>query len=261
MSNLFVVRFIIEMYSRSNRGIVNKYAIVASDIRDRIVDGTYEPGAKLPTMPQLCEMYGISKITVKHAMDELERLGLIARRRGSGTYVKNAYSIPHGVDSASTLSSALGGFTADHESMGEHVSVVVHEFSICHPEQYVADALGVSTDEYCYRISRTLKANEVPLQDQLAYIPLSVVPKLLLRDAEGSLYNHLINKLGLKIDSAHRRVSAVHPDKNAAEHLGISPETPVLKIVRLDYLDDGRACVLSIATHAPCFEYLSIDTR
>lgn len=240
---------------------MNKYAIVASDLRTKIANGTYEAGAKLPTMPQLCEMYGISKITVKHAMDELERLGLIARRRGSGTYVKNAYNIPHGVDSASTLSSALGGFTADHESMGEHVSVVVHEFSVCHPEPYVADALGVSMDEYCYRISRTLKANEQPLQDQLVHIPLSVVPKLLLRDAEGSLYNHFINTLGLKIDSAHRRVSAIHPDKDAAEHLGISLDTPVLKIVRVDYLDDGRACVLSIATHAPCFEYLSVDTR
>jgi len=249
------------MYFRLNRGIVNKYAIVASDLRSKIIDGTYEPGAKLPTMPQLCDMYGISKITVKHAMDELERLGLIARRRGSGTYVKKAYKVPRGVDSASTLSSALGGFTADHESQGEHVSAVVHEFSVCHPEEDIADALGTTTEDYCYRIVRTLKADDKPLQDQLVYIPLSVVPKLLLRDAQGSLYNHIVHKLGLKIDSAHRRVAAIHPDEEAAKHLGISTDTPVLKIFRVAYLDDGRACELSISTYTPCYEFLSVDTR
>ena len=218
-----MVRFIIEMYSRSNRGIVNKYAIVTSDIRDRIVDGTYEPGAKLPTMPQLCEMYGISKITVKHAMDELERLGLIARRRGSGTYVKNAYSIPHGVDSASTLSSALGGFTADHESMGEHVRRQ-HEFSICHPEQYVADALGVSTDEYCYRISRTLKANEVPLQDQLAYIPLlSVVPKLCWKGCGRIVVQPLSKQVGAQ---DRQRASSCECRSSRQERRGASRDIP-----------------------------------
>ena len=145
--------------------------------------------------------------------------------------------------------------------MGEQVSAEVHEFSVCQPETRVADALGLGADEYCYRIERTLKANDKPLQDQLVYIPLTVVPKLLLRDAESSLYYYIVHTLGLKVDSAHRRVSAIHPDEKAAKHLGISTDTPVLKIVRVSYLDDGLACELSISTHAPCSEFLNVDTR
>lgn len=246
---------------RSNRGSVNKYESVASDIRSRIEDGTYQPGAKLPTIPEFCALYGISKITVKHAMDELERLGLIARRRGSGTYVKGGCHESNGVDTSSALSSTLGGFTTEHESLGERVSVVLHELTICYPSQSVARELGITEDDCCYHILRTLMANDVPQQDQDVYIPLSVVPSLFRRHAESSLYRYLEQELGLKIASAHRHVSAVCAPKEVAEHLRITNDVPVLRVEQVSFLDDGRACERSVSIHAPNFVFTSISTR
>ena len=245
----------------SNRVSVNKYESVASDIRSRIEDGTYEPGTKLPTIPELCAEYGISKITVKHAMDELERLGLIARRRGSCTYVKGCCHESNCVDTASALSSTLGGFTTEHESLGERVSVVLHELTICYPNQTVAKELGITEDDCCYHILRTLMANDVPLQDQDVYIPLSVVPSLFRRHAESSLYRYLEQGLGLRIASAHRHVSAVCAPKDAAEHLRITNDVPVLRVEQVSFLDDGRACERSVSIHAPNFVFTSISTR
>lgn len=241
--------------------MVNKYESVAADIRSKIEDGTFAPGTKLPTIPELCIQYGISKITVKHAMDELERLGLIARRRGSGTYVKGGSHENSGVDTPSALSSSLGGFTTEHESVGERASVVLHDFSITHPSPSVVKALGISEDDYCYRVARTLVANDVPLQDQVVHIPMLVVPHLVRRHAEGSLYHYLSEELGLRIASAHRHVIATHPSKEAAEHLGISVDAPVLKIEQVSFLDDGRACEISEAIHTPDFVFTSISTR
>lgn len=240
---------------------MNKYESVASDIRSKIEDGTYAPGTKLPTIPEICGKYKISKITVKHAMDELERLGLIARRRGSGTYVKGGRHESSGVDTSSALSSTLGGFTAEHESLGEHASVVLHDFVICHPNTSVAKALGITEDDYCYHIIRTLMANDVPLQDQDVYIPMNVVPNLLRRHAEGSLYRYLEEGLGLRVASAHRHVIAAHPSDKIAEHLGVAKDVPVLRIEQVSFLDDGRACELSVSVHAPNFTFTCISTR
>ena len=65
-----------------------KYESVADDIREKIVGGTYAPNDQLPTTPELCDEYQVSKITVKKAMDELVAQGLIARRRGVIAFVE-----------------------------------------------------------------------------------------------------------------------------------------------------------------------------
>ena len=64
---------------------MHKYQAIVSDLRHKITVGEYAQGDRLPTTPELCKQYGVSKITVKRAMDDLESLGLVARRRGSGT--------------------------------------------------------------------------------------------------------------------------------------------------------------------------------
>ena len=66
-----------------------KYETIAQDIQSHIEDGALAPNDKLPTVVDLCERYGVSKITVKRAFEILTERGLIASKRGSGTYVKN----------------------------------------------------------------------------------------------------------------------------------------------------------------------------
>ena len=66
-----------------------KYETIAQDIQSRIEDGDLVPNDKLPTVVDLCDRYGVSKITVKRAFEILTERGLIASKRGSGTYVKN----------------------------------------------------------------------------------------------------------------------------------------------------------------------------
>ena len=67
---------------------MDKYQYVSLDIRSRISSGEYVQGDRLPAIPELCKLYGVSKITIKRAMDDLERMGIVSRRRGSGTFVK-----------------------------------------------------------------------------------------------------------------------------------------------------------------------------
>lgn len=242
------------------RAPMNKYETMACDLRQKIADGTYRPGDRLPTIPQLCVEYDVSKITVKRAMDELELQGLVARRRGSGTYVKGLPQGPQGVDNGH-LATQLAGFTAEHEAHSQRVSALVRLFTIEQAEPGIAQELGMEQDEFCYHIERTLFADGIPLQDQVLHIPLRVVPHLTQQHAESSIYQYMEEELGLKVASAHRRVIATHANAEAAEHLQIDTTDSVLKIFQTTYLDDGRAFEKSVSLHVPGYEFFSISTR
>ncbi len=239
---------------------MEKYVYVARELRRSITDGVYAPGDKLPTIPQLCAVYGVSKITIKRAMDELELQGLIARRRGSGTFVKGMPSGPQNVDRTQCWT-RLAGFTAEHESRGQRVSILVRSFDATEPDSGIAQELCLEPDELCYRVERTLFADGIPLQDQTLYIPMRIAPVLLQRHAESSIYRYLEEELGLNLASAHRRVVAANAGAEVAKRLQIGVGDAVLRINQVTYLDDGRPCEKSISTHAPGYEFFSIFTR
>jgi DNA-binding GntR family transcriptional regulator len=67
-----------------------RYEAVADDLIRRIVEGNYPVGRTLPTEAQLCASYGLSRFTIRQALDRLVQLGMIERRRGSGTTVVTA---------------------------------------------------------------------------------------------------------------------------------------------------------------------------
>lgn len=67
-----------------------KYRRLIGDMRRRILDTTWPPGSRLPTLREIAAETGCSLTTVRHAFDELEEAGLVVRRQGSGTYVSDA---------------------------------------------------------------------------------------------------------------------------------------------------------------------------
>ena len=61
-------------------------------LKTMVIDGTLELGARMPTDEQLAELFAVSRITAKRAMDELANENLVQRRRGKGTHVIYRYS-------------------------------------------------------------------------------------------------------------------------------------------------------------------------
>lgn len=71
-----------------------RYRHIFDTLRSRINSGEYPEGHKLPTEAELMDLFGVSRTTVSRAMRDMELLGLIARRRGSGTYVRQSVTVP-----------------------------------------------------------------------------------------------------------------------------------------------------------------------
>lgn len=86
------------------------YLQMSDILRGRITDGEWQHGARIPTEAQLCDYYGVSRITVRQAVALLVRDGLLVRARGRGTFVRepNLTAVPRSVSSFSTELAAYG---------------------------------------------------------------------------------------------------------------------------------------------------------
>lgn len=104
--------------------MIPKYEAIAADIRRSIEDGALKPGDKLPTVVEFCELYSVSKITVKRAIEQITEEGLITSRRGSGTYVKDTAGLP-GQAFFQGKNDRAQGFSYEHR--GEKVTSVVYD--------------------------------------------------------------------------------------------------------------------------------------
>ncbi len=238
---------------------MSKYADLVRVITDAIAAGEYEPGSRLPTIPELCKMYGVSNTTVKKAMDELEQRGLVSRRRGSGVYVKSTASLRG--SASMSVSGQMTGLTAEYAGRGLEVTSVVNEFSIMHPNETVAQALGLDADAFVYYICRTRMVAGKPQNVEYTYMPLTLIPGLLEKHLHESIYHYIERDLGLKIDSAHRTLKAVVPTPQEREWLGLGPEEPLFEVRQTGYLDDGTPFEYSVTHHTSNYEFFVVSTH
>lgn len=219
---------------------VLKYQSIAQDIHQTIEDGSLKPNDKLPTVVELCDLYHVSKITVKRAIDLLTEQGLVISKRGSGTYVKNAKD--HSTDNFMfTRSDRARGFTVEHGDLGKEISSVVYDFSIVNPPEDVAKHLGISPDDFTYRHCRVRCLDGVPIVIEYTYMPLELIPGLKKSVLYKSVYSYISDKLGLKISSFHRIIRAIPATDEEAERLDTAPGAPLLELEQVGFLDDGSA--------------------
>ena len=69
-------------------GVVSKYELIENKIIEKIENGTYKVNDKIHSESELCKIYGTSRITVRKALDELVTKGLLYRKHGVGTFVR-----------------------------------------------------------------------------------------------------------------------------------------------------------------------------
>ena len=223
---------------------MNKYEEIAKDIYNDIASGKYEPGSQLALEKEMCAQYGVSRITVKRAVDELVKQGLVVKRRGSGTFVKGVQE--EDVENVG-MCGQFRGFSRDNE--GHDIRTVVKRFEIVHPTEEIAEKLKISVEDFVYDIIRIRYLDGKPSNVEYTQMPIEVIPGIKMEVLEHSIYNHIENTLKLQIQSSHRTVSADMPTEEEKEWLEIVGVMPVLQVAQVAFLSDGRPFEYSQSRH------------
>ncbi len=234
-----------------------KYEEIAEDIKNRIESGEYRPNDQLPLEKEMCDKYGVSRITIKKAMDKLVMRGLVVKRRGAGTFVKD---IDDKEVSDISTSYQFEGFSKTFSDK-TIISKIV-EFKVINAEREIAEKLKIPEDEFVYYIVRARYADKVPYVMEYTYMPIDLIPGVKVDTLKGSIYEYIENKLNLKIKSAHRTIRASLPTAIEQEYLEINENFPILEVEQTAYLDTGQAFEYSKSRHrSDKFEFKSISIK
>lgn len=204
------------------------YLKVYNKIKELILNDTYPVGTFVPTEPDLCKMFDVSRTTVRKAMELLEQEGIVHIQQGSGTQVLN-YKTTQKLNQVTSFSETLKarGYTVDSKST--YIDMIM-------PPANVLEDLQLPPDTQVVRIQRIQLGNGKPIAILTNYIVADLVPGI-LSDTENfvSLYQHLESKYGIKITSARDNIKAKVADFMEAELLQIPIGSPLLVDRRITF--------------------------
>ena len=213
-----------------------RYQEIAEDLRARIQHGDFAPGARLDTQRQLATMFGVTLMTLRQALEVLEREKLIERRHGLGTFVA-APSIDYDI-------LQLRRFAGDLSAQGEHVSTRLLGSGFVAGERRVTAALGLGRGARVLAVERLRLVDDRPLSLQRSFLPAHLGEEVVRADlALTPLAQILEYKLGITIARAREVVSAVRLGQREAHELHAAPGAPAFESERVSYDAGGAAIV------------------
>lgn len=225
------------------------YVRLANTIERNITDGVWRMGSKIPSERELIEMYGMSRITVRKAIDELERQGLVERVQGKGTFV-----VSRGIVQS------LGGmysFSREMERQGKIASTRLLERGFAAAPHNIATNLGLEDGARIIFVNRLRCADaDVPIMFERTYFSADRYPFVMDIDLDHrSLYQTLETEYGVTIDKALERFKACAITREEGELLGCREGHYGLLVKRVSFSGSDLVCYSSIVSKGDSFEF------
>lgn len=205
------------------------YRVINDDLTDQILSGALSAGDQLPNEHELAKQYGVSRMTVRQALDLLVTDDLVFRRQGIGTFVSVQSRRGRRLN-------RLRSFSEELASSPQSVASEIVRAELAHPPDEVAAALALSTEDSVSRLTRVRRVEGEPAALQDAWIPYSVAPGITREPLlNNSLYHTLTEKHGVKLRWADQSMTATKLKKEEAALLGVKPGVAVLYGLRTTY--------------------------
>jgi len=215
---------------------------IESALRDSIASGRYAPGMKLPAERELAVELGVSRMTLRQALETLQFQGVLRRRpgRAGGTFVAGEAPVLE-------LGSPQGLFQQLTRTGAVVESRILLAATSTAPTE-VADALRIGPEDPAHRLRRLRFLDGEPLVIEDSWFPAERLPGFAVESLTGSVYARL-ETLGWQ---PVRKVEDLIPSVAAPEErelLGVGPRHPVLRIERTAYRSDGLPVEYARDTH------------
>lgn len=204
------------------------YVKVYKQIKEKILDDTYAIGSLMPAEPDLCNIFGVSRTTIRKTMELLEKEGFVKIQQGRGTEVldyKTTQKLNYVTSFTETLKAK--GYSVQTKSM--HIDLIV-------PPKNVLEDLNLPDDSEVVRIQRIQLVNDKPIALMTNFIVPDLVQGILSDSGSfESLYHHMETKYGIIITSAIDNIKAKVADYFESELLQIPIGSPLLVDRRITF--------------------------
>lgn len=193
---------------------------IETDLKEKIKEGIYRPGQKIPTEAELIEAYGVSRITIRRAIEDLTKEGILMKKQGKGTFVQEKKifrKISHTVSftEACSLSSMT---SSSYTSMRR----------ILQPGELDIPESDLFSGESVIYIQRIRMADNIPVICENNYFPYSRFSFLLNENLDGSLYQLLEHNYEIHVGKPHNSyIDASYAGKDISEMLNVAPSEPI----------------------------------
>jgi GntR family transcriptional regulator len=224
-------------YNTSIRQVGPRYLNIATELRSKIIDGTFGANQVMPSEAVLSSLYEASRITVRKALEVLRKEGYVDSRQGFGWLVVSP-----------PLRQMLGRFSTIEEQMAEmgvRPRRKVLDSEICSPSPQIAQILG---DQEMLRVRRVNLADELPFARVTVWIPSILAKDFSLSDYErNSFYELLTSRKVIKrpLSRALQTISAIAISAEDAKLLEVPVGSPALRCLRTTYDSVGEAILFS----------------
>jgi GntR family transcriptional regulator len=195
-------------------------------LRERIVAGGLNYGDLLPGEQEMARMLGVSRITVKRALNELAARGLVERRRGRGTSVAGSAVIPLVAGAFDTLVESL-------QRMGLQTEVRLLDVGEVAADATTAARLEIKPGVAVQRAVRLRELSGQPFSHLVNFIPLSISRRYAESDLASASMLTLLERAGAAPQEAEQWISAVGAPAAIASILDVAPGAPLLRVDRV----------------------------
>lgn len=193
-----------------------------------MIENKLEENDQILSEREICEIYNVSRTTVRQAMDELEKEGYIYKVHGKGTFVSPKRM---NQDLISFYS-----FTEEMKKIGKTPTSEVTGFEIVEAGDKIGKIFKIDSEELLYKVSRIRKADEVHMMYETTYLPFNRFKGITREQFEEKpMYDVLIKNFNAKITSAEEYFRPILTNKLESIYLDIKEGSPSLKIERFTY--------------------------
>lgn len=242
----------------SDRNVVRMSSVpmhsqIREIIRRRVLDGTYAPHSQMPSESQMMDAFQVSRITIRQALGDLQKEGLIFKVAGKGSFVAKPKAFQN--------LSRLQGFGEAMTPAGYETFSQVLSTKRVAASEIVARRLGLAIGAAVFEIQRLRYLNREPISVDVSYFPLALGERLAREDlAARDVFVILENDLGQHLTHADVQIEAISADETLARHLRIDEASPLLRIERLTHADDKPIDFEFLYYRGDAFQYrLRID--
>lgn len=227
-----------------DQGPTPLYYQLKNILKSKILSNELKGSERLPSEGELCDEYNVSRTTVRQALSELMKDGLIYRDRGRGTFVSAG---------AGLRRLSLKGTIENLIAAGEGTRIKVLSYKEASPSPHIAKILQLGRNQTLFQLDLVRFFPKGPFGYSSLYFPPSLGKAISLNELNETteIITFVEGKMKTKVNYANQTIDVGLADKGVAENLSIKPKTPLLIIERDYYSRDGFPMFVSITHFRP----------